>query len=128
MSSTSIDPITGSLSLFPSSFARSPVGFPCGLLSRCREGYGFTVFRAYTISEVGPSFFAGSRDVRDRKSANSCSNYSTFWFKLVSTFSLFLLTTFNGSSHLLPISLYPSAYPPWCWQKHRLLAISMPVW
>ena len=51
--STPIRPITGRLSLSPRSHTRSPLGSPCGSLSRqcyedCREGYGLTTFRVNT--------------------------------------------------------------------------------
>ena len=46
-----------------------------------------------------------------------------FWFRLVSTLSLFRLTRFTIGSHLLtfPSSLAPD--PPWCWQTRSRLAV-----
>src|SRR6266849_4518105 len=49
-------PLQGRFRFFHLSSVRNSVGFPCGLLSHAWESYGFTVFCAYTISEVGPSF------------------------------------------------------------------------
>jgi len=80
------------------------------------------------MPEVGEGLpFRQEPAVRDRKSASSCSGYCPFWFRPLSTFGLFLFPAFSRSSPRLPLPLSASASPPWCWQKHRLLAISMPV-
>ena len=49
-------PLPGRFRFFHLSSARSSIGFPCGSLSHAWESYGFTVFCAWTISEVGSSF------------------------------------------------------------------------
>jgi len=43
--STPIPSITEEPSLFPRSCTHTSIGFPCGSLSRCRERYGFAMFR-----------------------------------------------------------------------------------
>src|SRR2546421_7805353 len=90
------------------------------------EGYGFPVFRAHARSGGGPSFPPGASCSR-QEIGEFLFRLLSFWFRPLSTFGLFLFPAFSRSSPRLPLPLSASASPPWCWQKHRLLAISMPV-
>ena len=61
----SICPITGQPSLAPVSFARCPMGGPCGPLSSPQEESNeFTMFRLSNTNEVVPAFTPAVIDVR----------------------------------------------------------------
>ena len=97
---TPISLIVKEHSLSPSSSIRSPIGVPYGSLSLsgalrtyhvppvCLDGLG---------SACPPVMF----DVSDGGNWIPPYPSRTFWFKPVSTFGLFALTTFNGSSRIV---------------------------
>src|SRR5262245_59181940 len=110
--STPIPPITGGPSLFPPSHTRTPIGSSCDLLSSVEEEYRLTTFRLHAIGWVRDYLFAGGVLVCDRRRGNSYPIPLTFWFKSLSIFDLFVLTTFSSSSHLFPIPSHSSSRPP----------------
>jgi hypothetical protein len=67
--------------------------------------------------------FPGGSIVRVFPCERGTTHRTPFWFRLVSTFSLFRLTRFIIGSHVLtfPSSLAPD--PPWCWQTRSRLAV-----
>jgi hypothetical protein len=105
---TPISLITRELSLPPSSFIRNSVGVPCSSLSLlgelrtyhvplvCLDGLGSACSPVMLMSPMGETGYPHAHHV-------------PFWFKPVSTFGLFALTTFISSSHVLAIPSNPSA-------------------
>ena len=94
-------------SLSPSSSIRSPIGVPYGSLSLSGELRTYHV-PLVCLDGLGLCLFAGDVCVSDGGNWIPPYPSRTFWFKPVSIFGLFALTTFNGSSH--------------CWPYHRTLA------
>jgi hypothetical protein len=55
---------------------------------------------------------AGSLGVHEQRKGQSLFRLHTFWCKPVSIFGLCVMTTFNGSLHVLTIPFNPSPCPP----------------
>ena len=105
---TPISFITKERSLSPSSSIRNPIGVPYGSLSLSGELRTFHVPLA-CLDGLGPCLFAGDVCVSDGGNWIPPYPSRTFWFKPISTFGLFVFTTFNSSSHLLAIPSNSSA-------------------
>ena len=134
--STPIPPITGRLSLPPPSHTRSPIGSPCGSLSRADASAGRPTGLPRSVQV--PAW------VRFRLSAGGTTSamgelgapildplpFGPSLYALagqVSTFGLFSLTTFISGSHMLTIPRNPSPRPPRCWQSQLPLTIPLPT-
>src|SRR6266849_2372628 len=80
--STPISSITEEPSLFPYSFTHTSMGLPCGALSLAGEIWAYPV-SSQCQSGLGPSLFARSFPVHDRRGSTSCtSSFPLFWVSL----------------------------------------------
>ena len=70
------------------------IGAPCGLLSlrKLKESYGLTLFRELDNSGLGSFFAPVTLHLRKYKSKAYLPGHILFWFKLVSTVSLLMMT------------------------------------
>jgi hypothetical protein len=108
---TSIRPITGRPSLFPSSFTRRPISLSCDSLSQ-KEDDGLNTFRVCTNEWGRSRLFAGGTSSAVEDFEAPTPDHLPFWPKPVSTFGLAALTTFSSDSHLLTVPFNPSSRPP----------------
>jgi len=118
-----IPSITERRSLAPASSTRTALSFPYRSLCHLHgSGTGLpcsvslTRWRRFRL-------FPGGSIVRVFPCERGTTHRTPFWFRLVSTFSLFRLTRFIIGSHVLtfPSSLAPD--PPWCWQTRSRLTV-----
>jgi hypothetical protein len=61
------------------------------------------------LDGLGVCSFAGDFMSACQQGGSRTASHFTFWFKPLSIFGLFVLTTFICSSHVLPLPSYPSA-------------------
>jgi hypothetical protein len=85
------------------------------LPTRNREDFGLTVFRVNNRARVRSALSAGGVVCPTREPWTELLPTTVpFWLKLVSIFSLFMVTTFNERSHMLTIPLTLAPAPLRC--------------
>lgn len=97
--------------------------FPRELL---REDYGLTTFRVSTDEWGRSRLFAGGSASATGDFVAPVLDHLPFWLKPLSTFGLFVVTTFISDSLLLTMPFDPSSRPLWCWQPQPFLASWLP--
>ncbi len=85
-SSNRIFAITAKHSLFRLSHTRNSIGSPCGLLSSCKENYGFSTFRLSTTDGLGSAFSPVAQHLRWKRL--EFPSLTTYLFGLSLTASL----------------------------------------
>jgi len=121
---TPIHPITGRLSLFPSSCTRSPIGSPCGSLSLAGE------LRAYHVASLKPRGLGPASTPVARQLRRVSSEYPDLaTYLLVQACQHLWLVPCDdagGGSPGLTLPRPPGPQPPWCWQSQLRLAPPLP--
>ena len=92
MDAIPIQTITVRPSRFPSSFTRTPMGIPYGLLSpRGRiRAYRVPVGRPDRLGSLSTPEALGAHDMGKH---SPCARFGAFWLKPVNAFGLFFITT-----------------------------------
>jgi hypothetical protein len=114
MGATPIHPITGWLSLLPSSYSRTPIGLPCGTLSLAGDVRGSHVPSQSQTNGVGALCPPVAWDAHDKEARSPCTRYSALLAQACQHLWLVFCDGVYRAFTWVRHTIHPSPSPSWC--------------